>query len=315
MKRRNKKIILWVLGILIGLPLAFIGTVLAWGFISDKTNGAIVSSGITRRYLLYVPKTYDRSKPTPLVISIHPAATWGAFEKNITGWNDVADEYGFIVVYPNGSGAFFDGFGPGQHVWPMGPRSLPRDVRFVSDLIDKLEAQYNIDPNRIYANGMSNGGGMAFALSCELADRIAAVGAVAAAHMGSWSCRDSRPMPTIAFHGTSDRFAPYLGGSSPIAPRPFANIPDWTAQVAHRNRCQSDPIETRISASVRRLGYGNCAANADAILYTIEGGGHSWPGGRHLAEWIAGPTTDEISASRIMWEFYVDHPLRPPVIP
>ena len=308
MNRKGKKIVVGVLAVVVGLPMVSIGTLLAWCSIMDKTNGAIVTSGMTRRYLLYVPKTYDRSKPTSLIISLHPAATWPAVEMSISRWNDVADEHGFIVVFPEGSGFLLGGLGPGPQIWPGGPHTLGRDVRFISDLVDKLEAEYNIDPNRIYVDGMSNGGGMAFALSCKLTDRIAAVGAVAAAQEESWNCGDPKPVSTIAFHGTADKIAPYQGGPSPIAPRPFANIPDWTARVARRNQCKGDPIETRISPDVRRLAYTNCAENADVILYTIEGGGHTWPGGKHLAEWIAGRTTDDINASEVMWEFFLQHP-------
>jgi len=306
-RKRKKKIIFGVLTIVIGLPVALIAAALEWCAIADKTNGSIVSSGVTRRYLLHVPRTYDRSKATPLVISIHPAATWPAVEMHISRWNDLAEQYGFIVVYSAGSGAFFGGFSPGPHVWP----GEPPDVQFISDLIDTLEAEYNIDPNRIYANGMSNGGGMAFALSCELPNRIAAVGVVAAAQEQSWNCRDPKPVPTVAFHGTADKFAPYQGGPSPVAPRPFANILDWTAHVAQQNQCKGNPIGTSITANVRRLAYTNCTQNADVILYTTEGGGHTWPGGKHLAEWIAGRTTDEINASRVMWEFFVQHPRGP----
>lgn len=308
----RKKIILGVLLIVIGLPLALILTASACFYIMDKTNRTIVSSDVTRRYLLYVPKTYDRSKATPLVISLHPGATWPAVEMNISRWNELADEHGFIVVYPEGSGAFLGGLGPGPQIWPMGPHSLGRDVRFISDLIDKLEAEYNVDPTRIYANGMSIGGGMAFALSCKLSDRIAAVGAVAAAQMLEWErCGDYRPVPTVAFHGTADRVAPYQGGSSPIAPGQFPNIRVWTARVARRNQCKGDPSDAQITASVRRLAYTNCAENADVILYAVEGGGHTWPGGKPLPECIVGRTTREINASSMMWEFFVQHPLRP----
>jgi polyhydroxybutyrate depolymerase len=311
-KSKKKKILVGVLGIVIGLPVTFVLTVLAWGYISDNTNGSIVSSGVTRRYLLHVPKTYDRSKPTPLVISMHPGATWPAFEMNVSGWNDLAEQYGFIVVYPAGSGAFLGTFTRGANVWPMGPRSLGWDVRFISDLIDKLEAEYNIDANRIYANGMSNGGGMAFALSCKLSDRMAAVGVVAGAHALSWDrCGDPRPVPTLAFHGTADKFASYQGGSSPIAPGPFPDIPDWTARVARKNQCQGDPSETGITANVRRLAYTNCAENASVILYTVAGGGHTWPGGKPLPEWWVGRTTHDINASRVMWEFFMLHPRGP----
>lgn len=310
MKRKRTKIIVGVLLVVVGLPLLLVAAILAWGYVSDNTNGSIVSSGITRRYLLYVPKTYDRSKPTPLVISIHPAATWPALQMAISRWNEVADEHGFIVVYPAGSGAFFGGFSRGAHVWPGGP-DMPRDVRFISDLIGKLEADYNIDRSRIYVNGMSNGGAMAFALSCQLSDQIAAVGVVSPAQPpapGDEGCDKLRPVPMVAFHGTADKFAPYRGGKSPIAPRPFPNIPNWTALVARRNQCKGDPIETQISPSVHHLSYVNCAQNADVILDTVEGGGHTWPGGKPLPQWITGHTTSEINASRVMWEFFAQHP-------
>ncbi len=310
MNRKRRNIIVGVLGIVIGLPLAFLGMLLALGSWMDETNGTIVSSGVTRRYLLYVPKSYDRSRRTPLIISLHGGALWPAAEKAISRWNDVADEQGFLVVYPAGSGAFFGGFSPGPQIWPMGPRSLGRDVTFISDLIDKLEAAYNIDPNRVYADGLSIGGGMAFALSCRLSDRIAAIGAVAAAQLLDWErCGDSRPVPTVAFHGTADRLAPYQGGSSPIAPGVFPSIRDWTARVARRNQCKEDPSDTRFAATVRRLAYTTCAENADVILYTIEGGGHTWPGGRPLPEWFVGSTIRDINATRVMWEFFIKHPL------
>jgi poly(3-hydroxybutyrate) depolymerase len=108
---KRKKIILGVLAIVIGLPVALIAAVMAWFWMEGKTNGAVVTSRQTRKYLLYVPKSYDRSKPTPLVISLHPAATRPETEMEITGWNDVADEHGFIVVYPSGSEF--------PRVWPM----------------------------------------------------------------------------------------------------------------------------------------------------------------------------------------------------
>jgi polyhydroxybutyrate depolymerase len=290
------------------LPLAITAFVSVFCFAAfaslNETNGTIVASGETRQYLLYVPKTYDRSKATPLIISLHPAATWPAAEMEISRWNELADEQGFIVVYPSGSDV--------PRVWPMGQRSLGTDVKFISDLIDKLEAAYNIDPTRIYADGMSNGGGMAFALSCRLSDRIAAIGAVAAAQTLEWNeCGNSKPVPTVAFHGTADTFAPYQGGSSPVLPDSVPKIRDWAANVARRNQCKGDPVDTPISPGVRRLAYKNCAENADVILYTVEGGGHTWPGGKPLPESVVGLTTREINATRVMWEFFLQHPRRP----
>ena len=298
----KNKIVTFLVVIFVGFPVLLIGAAFLWFRIEGKTNGVVVTSGQTRKYFLYVPRTYDRSKKTPLLISLHAGALRPEAQMEISRWDDLADEHGFIVIYPSGSRL--------PRVWPMGTISLGRDVKYISDLIDKVESEYTIDPTRIYADGMSNGGGMAFALSCKLSDRIAAVGAVASAQMLEWKrCGDSRPVPTIFFHGTADRFAPYLGGTSPIAPGPFPGIPDWAARVAQRNQCRGNPIETQVTANVRRLSYTNCTGNADVVLYTIAGGGHTWPGGEHLPEWIAGRTTDDISADRVMWDFFLQHPL------
>src|SRR5712691_13334857 len=211
---KAKKIVIGVLLAIIGLPVLLVLVVVVSVAILDRTNGSIVSSGKPRSYLLYVPQSYDRAKPTPLVISMHGAAGWPAQQMNLSGWNRLADEQGFIVVYPSGSDV--------PKIWHVDRGAgLMRDVRFISALIDTLEAAYNIDPTRIYANGISNGGGMAFVLSCTLSDRIAAVGMVAAAQTLPWSwCTDHRPVPMIAFHGTAD-LVPYQGGPSPDPFNPY----------------------------------------------------------------------------------------------
>jgi len=288
--------------VLIGLPavLALINAVTFYG--RNRNNGSIVSSGQTREYLLYVPRSYDRAKPTPLVISMHGAGGWPVQQMELSEWNRLAESQGFIVVYPSGIGS------AGPRVWHVGQG---RDVRFISELIDKLEAAYNIDPARIYANGLSNGGDMAFVLSCTLSDRIAAVGMVAAAHLLPWSwCTDRRPVPMIAFHGTADRMAPYNGGASWVAPESFPNIPAWTAKWARRNRCAPDPVESAVAADVIRREYTNCTEGAAVVFYTIRGGGHSWPGGGPLPEWFVGPTSRSIDATSQMWSFFRAHPLR-----
>ncbi|MBI1733092.1 MAG: poly(3-hydroxybutyrate) depolymerase [Gammaproteobacteria bacterium] len=312
-----KKILIGTILGIIGIPATLV-LILQAGFYAlfyypNRANGTIVSSGTEREYFLYVPPRHDRSTPTPLVISLHGAGAWPAHQREISQWNSVADEHGFIVVYP--SGTTVTGSGGGTGVWPkvwlMQPESvLAKDVRFISDLIDKLTADYNIDPARIYADGLSNGASMAFALSCRLSDRIAAVGAVAAAHMLPWSwCNDPRPVPMIAFHGDADPVIPYNGGTSWTAPNLFPSIPSWTENWARRNGCEPNPIESEIEADVTRREYTGCADNAGVVLYTIRGGGHSWPGGKPMPEWWVGPTSRSIEASRQMWAFFREHRL------
>ena len=303
---KDRRIVLGTALALIGLPVLIVPIEAVSFYSANRDNGSFVSSGEKREYLLYVPGSYDRSRSTPLVISMHGAGLWGAAQKETSQWNKLADNRGFIVVYPSGIG------GKGVRIWRAEPGSgLMKDVKFIAELIDTLKVSYNIDTTRIYANGLSNGGGMSFALSCTLSDRIAAIGMVAAAETLPWSwCTDHRPVPMIAFHGTADPEVPYNGGSSWVSPRPFPSTPKWAANWARRNKCESNPVESTVAADVTRRVYTSCADNADVLLYTIQGGGHTWPGGTPLPEWFVGRTTRSIDATSLMWSFFRDHPLQ-----
>ncbi len=302
---KDRRVVLGAALALIGLPVVMVPIEAVSFYAANRDNGSLVSSGQKRDYLLYVPRSYDRSRPTPLVISMHGAGLWGAAQKETSQWNELADSRGFIVVYPSGIG------GKGVRIWHVETGAgLMMDVRFISELIDTLKASYNIDSTRIYANGLSNGGGMSFVLSCTLSDRIAAVGMVAAAQTLPWGwCTDHRAVPMIAFHGTADRDVPYNGGSSWVSPRPFPNVSTWAANWARRNRCGANPVESTVARDVTRRAYTNCADDAAVVLYTIQGGGHTWPGGKPLPKWFVGRTTRSIDATSLMWSFFGEHPL------
>lgn len=303
--RARRGLVLGAVLSLLGAPAVLALIEAVYFNVANRNTGTIVSAGERRDYLLYVPKSYDRTRRTPLVISMHGGGLWGATQREISQWNRVAEEHGFIVVYPSGTGL------ARYRAWRAGrEESRGKDVRFIADLIDTLEAAYNIDSARVYADGLSNGGGMAFVLSCLLSDRIAAVGLVASAVFLPWEeCPDHRPVPMIAFHGTADRFTRYHGGKSWVAPNEvFPDIPAFTARWAERNRCGSEPVESQAAADVTRIEYRNCADDASVVLYRIEGGGHSWPGGGPLPEWFVGPTSRGIDASSRMWDFFREHP-------
>jgi polyhydroxybutyrate depolymerase len=302
---KNRKMIIVAVLALINLPVMLALSEAVWFKVSNRSNGAILSSGQKREYLLHVPRSYDRAKPTPLVISMHGAGLWGAAQKETSQWNDLADQQRIIVVYPSGAEASW------PRIWHVdGGPDLVKDVRFIADLIDTLKLSYNIDPNRIYANGLSNGGGMAFVLSCTLSDRIAAVGMVAAAQTLPWEwCTDQRAVPMIAFHGTHDPITPYNGGNTWISSRRFPNIPTWTANWAERNRCAQNPVDSVVATDVARRTYTSCAEGAPVVLYTVLGGGHSWPGGKPFPRWLAGTTSNSIDATGQMWSFFSEHQL------
>jgi polyhydroxybutyrate depolymerase len=283
---------------LVLLPLmvaAILGTAF---FVRNRSNGSIVVAGEDRVYLVHVPPGYSRTRAVPLVISMHGAGGWPAQQMRMTQWNRLADRDNFIVVYPSAARM------AGPRIWRVS------DAAYIAQLIDRLERDYNIDRSRVYANGFSNGGGMTFVLSCTIANRLAAVGLSGAAQTFPWRwCPDTRAIPMIAFHGTADRFAPYLGGPSPIAPaaHPFPNIPLWVAKWAARNHCTAPPVSSRVANDVTRTSYSACAA--DVAFYTVEGGGHQWFGGQPLPEWFVGPYTRTIDTSAEMWAFFKSHQL------
>jgi polyhydroxybutyrate depolymerase len=190
------------------------------------------------------------------------------------------------------------------------PSRMP-DVIFISELIDRLETSYNIDQTRISANGMSNGGGMAFVLSCTLSDRVAAVSLVSAGLDPGWSwCTDHRPVPVIAFHGTADPVCLFDGGYSKLAGGTFPSIPGFMTNWSRRNGCAPHPIESTVAADGTSFEYTNCPDNADVVLYAIKGEGHQWPGGKRVAaEWMLGSYSRSIDTTRQMWALFREHQL------
>jgi len=226
--KRRRRVVGAVL-LLIGLPPVLVLAGEVSFQVRNRNNRSIVSSGEKREYLLYVPESYDSSRPTPLVIGMHGGGMLPAQQMHLTHWNDLADENGFIVVYPAGTGTVRK-----WHTFDLGP-GLERDVRFFSELIDTLQSTYNIDPARIYANGLSNGGGMAFVLSCTLSDRIAAVGMVAPAQSlpPGW-CANTRPVPMIAFQGDAGPWA------TPSTPTPRCSPPRGTGWPAGHRETDAD---------------------------------------------------------------------------
>jgi polyhydroxybutyrate depolymerase len=304
MIRRLFSLVLIILGTIAALLVITIGLYLS----ANRTNGTLVSSGEERAYLLYVPESYEPSKLTPLVISLHGLIQWPANQMKLTHWNDLAERYGFIVVYPSGTHFPLRWDAGGALPGAAGPK---RDVLFISDLIEKLEGEYNIDPSRIYANGMSNGGGMTLVLSCQLAEKIAAVGMVAGAYFYPWEeCDPVRQVPAVVFHGTDDPIVPFLGGTSRRYHITFPSITDWIENLARRNGCDAIPEGLPSSGNVSAIRYGSCAA--DVVFYTIAGGGHTWPGGERLPRIITGYTTSDIDATEAMWDFFQQNPLTNP---
>lgn len=271
-----------------------------------RSNGDVLTGGQRRAYLLHIPKTIPSNRPMPLVICLHGFAEWPAHLMRLSHWNQLADENGFLVVYPRGSGFPFR--------WRCGGRfikqeELSQDVQFISDLIDQLKKEYKIDETRIYINGLSNGGGMSFLLACQLSERIAAIGGVAGAYVLPWpEYHPKRSVPAIIFHGTADPLVPFHAKSSGRF-NFLPDIPLWVKTLAEHNGCQTNAVPLPRNGSVSGVRYKAGTNNADVVFYTVNGGGHTWPGGKAMPAAITGETTQDIDATRFMWDFFVQHPL------
>lgn len=265
------------------------------------TSLSITSNGMERHFTLYVPTGYDPATPVPLVLSIHGFASNAEQQRSFSRWNEFAERDTFLAVFPSGTG-FPLRWNSGDSDFADGSGFLGNradDVAFVNEMLDTLEANFCVDTARIFATGLSNGGGMSNRLACELSERITAIGTVAGAYNAvPGGCNPVRPVPVIAFHGTEDPIVPYEG----LVDAGLPVITEWAQGWAERNGC-SDATEVS-GDPVSSITYSDCEAGAEVVLYTIAGGGHSWAGGPPLPEFIVGTTSQDIDATAIMWTFF-----------
>ena len=179
-------------------------------------------------------------------------------------------------------------------------------------LLDDLAGLAEIDVNRVYATGMSNGGMMAYRLASELSDRFAAIASVSGP-MTIDTCRPNRPVSILHFHGTADEFAPYYGGRGPksLTETEFRSVELSVQSWIEANGCPRDPTEEDISDSedvlrIEKRRWGPGEEGSEVVLYTIRGGGHTWPGRVPLAAYLGAAAT-AISANDILWDFFQRH--------
>ncbi len=145
---------------------------------------------------------------------------------------------------------------------------------------------------------------MALLLASRLSERIAAFGGVGGAYALPWpEYTPKRPVPAIIFHGTSDPIVPFHAMSF------GRDIPQWVEELAKHNGCQTNSVPLPGSGSVSGVRYPGATNNSEVIFYTVRGGGHTWPGGKPMPRFIVGETTQDIDATRLMWSFFMDHPL------
>ncbi len=268
-------------------------------------NGELRTPAGRGRYLLRVPAGHDADRACPLVVVVHGFMQSPAHQCEMSRWDELAAAEGFLTVYPLGSGV-------PPHWAAPGPGSTPGRVRdqvaFISGLVGLVSRQYAVDAGRVYASGMSNGGGLASLLALERPDLFAAVGSVAGLYLyPPGPPGDARAVPLIAFHGALDRIVPIAGGVRRLG-HPLQPVADWMAAYARSCGC-TDRTEEHVVGSVSRVRYTGGRNGSEVVWYRIADAGHTWPGGVPLPEAITGRTSNEVDATRLTWAFFRDHPL------
>jgi polyhydroxybutyrate depolymerase len=271
---------------------------------------ALTAGGRERTYLLHLPPVYDGNRSLPLVIVLHGGGGNAEGAVRMTGFSKKADKEGFVVVYPNGSGRLKTRL----LTWNSGNccgyamDSDMDDVGFIRGLIDELVKTRAIDPNRVYVTGMSNGGMMAYRLGCELSEKIAAIAPVAGA-LNIENCQPANPVSVIIFHGTADEHVLYNGGEPIKKVDRHARVDKSVSYAVSfwvkHDACSDTPKRSE-KGSIRTEIYDGGKDGAEVVLYTVNGGGHAWPGGE--AYLLGAEPTKEISATDLMWDFFVRHP-------
>jgi polyhydroxybutyrate depolymerase len=224
-----------------------------------------------------------------------------------TGLTEPATARGYAVVYPDGiERRWNDG---------RGTTAEQNDVEFVRILLDSLGREIPVNPQRIYATGISNGAGLAYRLACDLPGTFAAIAPVAGAPAAALEerCGGTSPVSLISFQGTRDRLIPYEGGNASIRRGQVLSAPRSAALFAEVNGCAPSPTVTAAPDTVsdgtraRRSVYGGCREGREVVLYTIEGGGHTWPGGPPVGR-LVGRVSRDVDATGTMLDFFDRHP-------
>ncbi len=237
--------------------------------------------GNTRTYRLHRPTKLGTAMP--LVVVLHGAGATASEVERRYHWDPLADHQGFVVTYPQAIDRRWQDTGT-------------VDVDFIGALLDDVEQRYPIDPARVFVTGISNGGVMTYRAGCALADRVAAIGPVAASFP---DCLPAIPVSVIHVHGLADEVLPFEGGTG------YPAVPDGLARWRRADGCSDSPSESR-DGQVTHTTWATCPNGIGVELYTIERGRHEWPGA------IPKPGNDPVSraldATPTIWEFFLAHP-------
>ncbi len=269
----------------------------------------LVVGGVERRWLEHVPPSLRaRAAPAPLVLVFHGGGGRASGMERLTGFDEAADRHGFLLVYPEGL----------DHHWNDG-RGLSDvdDVAFVAALVKDVSKRLPVDPRRVFATGISNGGFFSQTLACRSADTFAAVASVAAT-MGEplhAACKPSRPVSVLFVMGEKDPLVPIGGGAVAktrgTAVSLAAAVRFWVAADAIAAAPRKEDLPDRDPADgtrTRRTAYAGGREGAAVETLVVEGGGHTWPGGlQYLPKMLVGATSRDFDATEEILRFFEAH--------
>ncbi len=207
----------------------------------------------TRDMLVYAPPVIKKNRP--LLLSLHGLNQDIAYQQFQTKWEEVADENNFVVVYPAGI----------NNSWDLSGTS---DIDFILAIIDEMYDRYSIDRDRVYLSGFSMGGMMTYYAANHISDKIAAFAPVSGYLMSGPDTSNSRPIPLIHTHGTSDGVVPYNGVQS--------CLDAWIA----KNNCPADADTTKPypedkpNSNATKYHWGPGTDMVEIVFLSIEGVGH-----------------------------------------
>jgi len=268
------------------------------------TNDSIMHGGLSRTYMLYVPASYDGSTPVPMVLNLHGLGSNNNEQIMYGDFRPIADTANFIILLPQGTvGSLPDG-SSATH-WNANFGTSVNDVDFLSNLIDSIAMDYNIDEDRVYSTGMSNGGFMSLTLAGQLSDKITAVASVTGSMVLTQTGLNTvtRPMPVMQIHGTQDGTVDYNGAAFQ-----YISINDLVNYWVGHNNCSATAVVTPVTnvsttdgCTATRYDYLNGDNGAEVVHYKITDGGHTWPGAFALPGKV---TNQDFNASVEIWKFF-----------
>ena len=256
-------------------------------------------NGINRLYTLYKPD--NLKEKAPLVFVLHGYTSNSTNIMNYSKMNEIADQNGFMVCYPQGTSNAFTG----QTHWNANLKEMSSiaDSEFLTDLSKKLQAEFNLSKKNTFACGMSNGGFMSYTLGCERSDTFKAIASITGTMSGyDWNNCNPNKVPILQISGTNDMVVPMDGSMSSAggwggAPKIQDIMNYWEdinecTQTQTQNLPDSNKTDNSYVSIEKKV---DCYNNHQVWFYTVYGGAHTWPGA-----W----GNMDINASEEIWDFF-----------